>query len=670
MKKLHILQGGRIGKMFLLSATACLIAGGVDAQNQRQRVLTPTAVNVRAEKPKFQLPNENQTSTAKFVAKPRPEVKRNTTNSAAKSTAFGKVDLSTSRNIFGSLVSEGTLADYNGDVNVLAYTNRCPIGVNPPVDNSGVFVTSFSYDKGATWDSSLYLTQNSTFVNRYPNGVIANPPGNTTANQAYAVVAGPILANGADWDGGTFASRRLDGANSSVTNLQNAGATVYQNMPRIGMCSGTNGNVYLQGQNFDWNNSSTAYYDGGVINRGVWDATNNNFTWDQTNIYHAFSHDPSDNSQNISSFGHMTFSKDGQTGYHVFIGRDSVNDYLSPMPIIYRTTDAGATWSLYYAGDFTPVFTGIFPNNAQGFMRPFWYLRNAMDVQVDAYGKLHIFSEVGIASSNNADSLNFLNAFNTVFDVFEDQAGNWNALLIGTIWAEPADAAAGSPNALGWEVGFDGRCQITRSADGMKMAYSWLDSDVSLFGTDNLYPDLVGVAVDFSNQTMTDTINFTKNTLWDASNYWNTAAGEGWDDAGTFVVPVFTSRALTSSSAGDQTVAGWIHEFVTGFEFPASAFTFSWASVNELPNTVNTVNIYPNPGYDFSNLVVDLKSTQPVSVNLVNAMGQVVKTFDFGTNNAGSNKFRMDLSDVATGLYVVQMNIGSETTSRVLSVQK
>lgn len=658
--------------MFLLSATACLIAGGVDAQNQRQRVLTPTAVNVRAEKVKFQLPDENK-PVITTAAKAKPVVKKATTSSTnsngAKVSAFGKIDMATSRNIFGSLVSEATLLDYNGDVNVLGYTNRAPIGVTPPVNNSGIIVTRFSYDKGATWDSSLYVTQNAAPVNRYPGGVIVNPPGNTTNNQAYAVVAGPLL-DGSNWDGGTFASRRLDGQNNSQLNIQNAAATVYQNMPRIGMCAGTNGNVYVQGQNFDWNNSGTAYYDGAVINRGVWDATNNNFTWDQKNIYHAFSHDPSDNSQNISSFGHLAFSKDGQTGYHVFIGRDSVNDHLSPMPIIYRTTDGGATWSLYYDGDFTPAFTGIFPNNAQGFMRPFWYLRNAMDVQVDAWGKLHIFSEVGIASSNNVDSLNFLNAFNTVFDVFEDQAGNWNALLIGTIWSEPAAAETGAPSALGWEVAFDARCQITRSADGMKMAYTWLDSDVSLFGTDNLYPDLVGVAVDFTNSTMTDTVNFTKNTLWDAANYFNTAAGEGWDDAGTFVVPVVTARALTSSSAGDQTVAGWMHEYVTGVEFPGSAFTISWASVNQLPNNVNTVSVYPNPGADYSNLVVDLKSTQPVSVNLVNAMGQVVKSFDFGTNNAGSNKFRMDLSDVATGLYVVQMNIGTEVTSRVLSVQK
>lgn len=660
-------------KLLILSAVACLIAGGVDAQTQRQRALTPVKSNVQNLKPSLQLPGENATRTETVAPVPaKPKVKR-TVNAAAKVAAANKVDIATSNNIFGALVSEGTLVDYNKDLNILSLTQRKPIGLTPPVSNSGIICTHYSYNKGTSWDTTLYITQNAAPVNRYPNGVIANPPGNTVQNQAYAVVAGPLL-DGSSWDGGTFASNRLDGQNNSVLNIQNATATVFQNMPRIGMCTGSNGNVYIQGQNFDWNNTATARLDGAVINRGVWSAANNNWSWDQTNIYHAFSQNPADLSQNVNSFGLLAFSEDGQTGYHVFIGRDSLNDNLSPMPIIYRTTDGGTTWSLYYAGDFTPLFTGIFPNNAQGFMRPFWFGRNSYDVQVDAWGKIHIFSEIGIASSNDPDSLNFLNTFNTVFDVYEDQNGNWRALLVGQIYADPALGAdgvnapgTGNPSALGWEVGFDGRCQITRSADGTKMAYTWMDTDLA-FGNENIYPDIIGVAADFSNETMTDSINFTKNTAWDATNYWLFASGRGWDNSGTFVVPVVTSRPLTPS--GDQTIAPWMHEFVSGVEFPASAFTISFASVNELPNTVNTMNLFPNPGADFSNLVVDLKSTQNITVNLVNAMGQQVKSFDFGTVNAGSNKFRLDLSDVATGLYVVQMNIGTEVSSRVLSVQK
>lgn len=85
-----------------------------------------------------------------------------------------KTDIATSANIYGSLVSEGTLADYNGAVNVLSYSNRKSIGVVPPVNNSGVTQTYFSYDKGATWDTNLVCTQNA--ADRYPNGIVANPP--------------------------------------------------------------------------------------------------------------------------------------------------------------------------------------------------------------------------------------------------------------------------------------------------------------------------------------------------------------------------------------------------------------------------------------------------------------------------------------------------------------
>ena len=48
MKKIHILQGSSISKMFLLTATACLLVGGVDAQS---RLKAPGKV-VKAEKAK------------------------------------------------------------------------------------------------------------------------------------------------------------------------------------------------------------------------------------------------------------------------------------------------------------------------------------------------------------------------------------------------------------------------------------------------------------------------------------------------------------------------------------------------------------------------------------------------------------------------------------------
>jgi hypothetical protein len=660
MKKIHILQGSSISKMFLLTATACLLAGGVDAQS---RLKAPGKL-VKAEKAKVVVEPTGPVATG--TAKVQPGSVRSNKSVNGKVMVATKTDIATSANIYGSLVSEGTLADYNGAVNVLSYTNRKSIGVVPPVSNSGIIQTHFSYDKGATWDTNLVCTSNAAPVNRYPNGIVANPPGNTTANQAYAVVAAPLL-DGSLWDGGTFASIRLDGQNASQLNIQNASATVTQWMPRIGMCSGTNGNVYVLGNNYDYN-ATAPVFNGAVVNRGVWDAANNSYTWSQTNLYHAFSQDPADGSQNISSLGHMAFSADGQTGYVMFIGRDSIDDHLSPMPIIYRTTDAGATWSLYYNGDFSPLFAGFFPANGNGVERPFWYTRNSSDIQVDAYGKLHILCEVGNASSNDPDSLNFLNAFGTFFDVYETSTGQWNALWVGQGLTEPDRIVApATTNTFGWAVDFDSRLQMARSADGTKMAYMWMDTD-TLLGTLNLYPDLKGAAADFANGLYTDEVNFTQGGAYDANNYFMCVAGEGWDNTGNFVVPVMTSRPLNS---GGLDTNPWMHEWVGGIEFAAADYVNTiTVGVNELPINANTISVFPNPTANVSNLVIDLKSNANVNVNIVNGIGQVVKSFDFGFATAGSNSFSMDLSTLSTGIYVIQMNIGGEVATRVLSIQK
>ncbi len=680
MKKLPILQKGSLAKMLLLTVTTGLLAIGAQAQNRVKGTGTRTFAKKNftvAMEPTTQAPYNNKVSVpmranaSKGV--PSPKV-----------AAVSKTDIATSANIFGSLLSDETLMDYNSTLDVVSYTNRKALGINinPPFNNSGVIQTHVSFNKGGNWDTTLVVLQNSQATptgpdsvhNRYPSGVLVNPPGNTVANQAYAVCAAPMLKPNSDWDGGTFGSIRLDAQNNSQVNILNATATHPQWMPRIGMCSGTNGNVYVAGANYDFNSAATVIpYDGVVINRGVWNSTNNNFDWDQTNIYHAFSRDPVDGSQNNSTLGNVAFAPDGVTGYVVFLGRDSVNDFLSPMPILYKSTDGGATWNALPPHDFTPEFQNVgFPANWQGDIRPFWYTRNSMDLSVDANGKLHILCEVGVASTSNPDSLNYLDAFGTLFDVYETSNGTWNAVLVGQLYTRPdAITTAGGTNTFGWSVDFDGRAQICRSADGLKMAYLWMDTD-TLINALNLYPNIVGSAIDFTQNLATNEINFTAGGSYDANNYWMCVSGNGWDDAGTFGVPVVTSRLLNANGVpnADDSTNPWMHEWVSGIAFAAADFVNPIpVGVKEVPAIANNISVYPNPSSSLTNLNINLKSSATVNVMVVNSVGQTVKSFDFGTANAGSNTFKLDIANLSNGIYIIQMNIGGEVATRSLSIQ-
>lgn len=583
--------------------------------------------------------------------------------------AINKVDIATTNNCYGSLLSEGTLCGYNSALNVISYTNRKSIGVATSGGNSGFIQTHVSYNNGANWDTLLVVTGNTdpNQINRYPNGALINPPGNTTANQAYTVVSAPMILGGTDWDGATLGSIRLDSANGNVLNLPNASATITQWMPRLGLCTGTNGNAYVLASNYDYNSTATVIpFNGGVINRGVWNTGSNSFTWSQNNIYHAFSQDPTDQSQNFSNFGNIAFSADGQTGYWALLGRDSLNDHLSPMPIIYKTTDGGASWNFYGAPDFTGTYTGILPNNAAGFMRPFFVGRNGFDMSVDAYGKLHILSEVAIAFSNDPDSLNFLNYLGTLFDTYEQSNGVWNALYVGTVFTDPVDDNAGTnPNAFGYAVGWDARAQITRSTDGFKMAYTWIDSDTTL-GFNNDYPNIFGSAADFQTLTSTDPINFTAGTAYDGVNYWNYASADGMINAGNFAVPFVTARNL---NAGGLDTDPWMHEYVSGIEFAAADFVNPIVTGIKQVNAISAASIYPNPASNNAVVSAEIANASNVTITLTNTLGQVVKSFNAGDFNSGKINYNMDLSDVKAGFYVVTIDANGTKAVSKLNVQ-
>jgi hypothetical protein len=646
-------------KQLLLAFAAGFLAVSVNGQavlRNTKPVQLDKAAMAKRYAPAVEVP-VNRIATVKAA----PVKTANRNNPSPKVQAVTKVDIATSGNIYGSLISESSSAGYCGPINVLSYTNRKSIGV---AGNSGYIQTHVSYDKGATWDTTLVVTNNTAPVNRYPQGIVVNPPGNTTANQAYAVVSAPML-DGSNWDGATLASLRLDNTNGSLLNVPNATATITQWMPRLGMFAGSNANVYALSSNYDYNSTATVIpFNGGVVNRGVWNGTNNNFTWDQTNIAPSFSIDPADGSQNLSNFGNLAFSPDGQTGYFAILGRDATNDHLSPMPIVYRTTDGGATWSLYSTADYTAAFTGILPNNAAGFMRPFFVARNGFDMSVDAWGKLHIACEVAIAFSNNPDSLNFLNYLGAIFDTYEGQNGVWNTHYIGTVWSEPVDDVT---NLLGYAVGWDARLQITRSSDGYKMGYTWLDTDLG-FSTGNDYPNLVGAAADFQNLLSTDTVNFTIGGSYDGNNYWSFNATDGWYDATStnFVVPTFTSRSLNGGLDTDP----WMHEWVGGIEWAAADFVNPIVTgINQVNNTISAASVYPNPARGNATVSAEIVNAADVTITLTNTMGQTVKSFEVGNVNAGKVNYSMDITDVKAGFYIVTINANGAKAVSKLNVQ-
>ncbi len=79
--------------------------------------------------------------------------------------------------------------------------------------------------------------------------------------------------------------------------------------------------------------------------------------------------------------------------------------------------------------------------------------------------------------------------------------------------------------------------------------------------------------------------------------------------------------------------------------------------------------ISPNPSSSMSILKYELAAAEPVTINVVNALGQVVKTAKLGTQNQGKHGFDLNTSAFADGMYIVTLQAGERIASSKLIVR-
>ena len=84
---------------------------------------------------------------------------------------------------------------------------------------------------------------------------------------------------------------------------------------------------------------------------------------------------------------------------------------------------------------------------------------------------------------------------------------------------------------------------------------------------------------------------------------------------------------------------------------------------------VAELNLFPNPANTVASVEFELTSAQTVSYEVVNVAGQVVSGANLGTLQAGTQSFRVDVSNLTAGMYMVRMTIGQEQVLRKLNVQ-
>lgn len=123
-----------------------------------------------------------------------------------------------------------------------------------------------------------------------------------------------------------------------------------------------------------------------------------------------------------------------------------------------------------------------------------------------------------------------------------------------------------------------------------------------------------------------------------------------------------------TQSTSDNWMAGW-----TNFDPVNANYNFvntGIATQNAKQNAFMSARVYPNPAANSATLVLELNRNADMVVSLYDMSGRMVKQIFYGQKTAGSQSFDIDLNNVNSGLYFVNIAADGMQKTVKLSVIK
>jgi hypothetical protein len=570
-----------------------------------------------------------------------------------------KVPIGSSTNPYTLLVEQQNCMTYNGDVDLIMFTHR-QTHTNP--GNSGYIQCSFSSDEGVSWDNNIVWDSPSGNLGRYPSGVIYNPSGNTNVGDAFAISVGPIT-DGSGWQGNYYASMKFDSTESDKQFISDVGVD-YDNLVREHMNVDSEGRIRILGsRNTDDGQYYTSYTS--VIMKGDFNSGTNSWDWSEDTFVPDFTMH-NGRPEGYRSPG-MAWSEDGETGYIVNIGRNTgAVDPSGYHPIIMKTVDGGDNWTTLPSIDWSmlpAINAELIPvSGPSGITRALFGL--VSDAAVDANGRLHFAAEINSAASNHPDSLGYLWTFTNInciiYHIWETATG-WDAAPIDIVWAKDVDAAnspiigTGGTENLTWDY----RLQMTKTWDGTKIGFAWMDTDTNTIDI-NLYPDILTQIFDVNSGQRTATYNLTGNSMYVGDNYFMFLSDlAGYDPLTQEVI-----FHLSTSDFGGTDVDPVYHSYLRG----ARVFV-SMNEYNSSPNgNLSVSQNYPNPFNDFTSIDISLATASDVSVEVFNIMGQKVSS-DVYQFVGGTHTVQINAQNLSSGIYFYSVRAGENVVTQKMIIR-
>lgn len=569
-------------------------------------------------------------------------------------------------NAYGFYGGNRTYIWADNNINSVSFVHRM-------VSDGGYGGSRVSYDiskdGGLTWTNNIRIYEpigpggaNPLAAGRYPQGSIFNPSGNNVPGDAYFTYFVPTLdcSNGDTWGGYGYGLHKLDSTQEYTQhNVTTVGAKK-QNVPDSYTLL-PNGTFFVADPAVTGGIASQ-YTDTMVISKGVFNSVSNDYELTQDLLYFPVDKYISDTK--------VAFGPDGMTGYiSVLTNHDTVT--FEPLkafyPVVLKTTDGGNTW-----GD--PVYVKLWgPDGLNGIKN--WLTDSAIaaffeppiptrdeipyttawehDVVVDMNGNPHICVVIGISG----EEWNIYTArdYIAVFDIYSTDGG--------TTWdARPLDSLKTFDGEFGGSDGITeyNRVQISRTMDGSKLFYSWLDTDIE-GSTDNNQPNIYCKGFSVTNQTLTNTYNVTKFTGAYSQAYMGSQSHYVFNTSNSYEIP-FVYQEMDPLSPADPVQ----YRYIRGFTILESSFL----GIEQLEECGASISdAWPNPSDQSVTIEINLQKSMKCSYTVANLTGQVVFQGKERVYPAGKSDLKMDVSRWSPGIYLINITIGQQMAAKKVVVK-
>lgn len=383
------------------------------------------------------------------------------------------------------------LADQNS--NSVAFIHRQDVTVwGGGTAANGRLRYDLSIDGGASFTNDIgVLNNNYTQPARYPQminfGNNANPFNNSF------IWTAPNINPAGGWDGFVNGLSTVTTGAPFSTELYNEIGN--NSLLQGGLCEGLSGEFWQV--EFKSNGGSTS--DTLRILKGSYVPVSGNVVW---SIYDNVFLPHNMPFGGINAIGpNMMFSPSGQDGWVGYLG-DLVGGADTTLnPIFIHSSDGGASWGAPMEVDLSTVSFEGGGNTLVEEIQALWEDSPGVptssgkptctfeyDITVDANGNPHMFVVVGSASTTGSPTAGytvFTGLAKLAVDVFsEDGGATWKAVKVSPIYAFRDQWGTPDPN-TGSLITMDNVPQVSRTQDGSKIFYSWVDSDTTVTGYGN-----------------------------------------------------------------------------------------------------------------------------------------------------------------------------------------